>query len=134
MIGKSAFDLLVENLTALIKHGAFPDFFDSEGRTALMYAVMSNDMRLITYLVSCYKVTRFEVNNQDITGKTVAHYIVQPLSYGSYENVHLLEYLFAECNLNLDTKDSHGQTPLDLANTHKSQVMASSIRRCLGIE
>jgi ankyrin repeat protein len=115
MLDRASFDLLVTNLTLLVQYGGKPDFPDSEGRTALMYAVMSNDRRLVAYLVSNYKVSRFEVNGQDNSGKTVAHYLVQPLSYGSYENAALLEYLFAECNLVLDLKDINDRTPLDLA-------------------
>ena len=97
---------------------------DSEGRTALMYSVMTNDKRLNMHLVSAYKVSRFEVNTVDNQNKSIAHHIVNPLPYGSYENAKLLNMLYTDVNLKTDMTDSHYKTPLDYALLQSSGVLA----------
>lgn len=55
-----------------------------------MYAVSENAMELIDILL---KKKGIDVNKKDSQGKNVVHYVVNPLPYGSYENVALLEML-----------------------------------------
>jgi hypothetical protein len=55
-----------------------------------MYAVSENAMELIDMLL---KKKGIDVNKKDSQGKNVVHYVVNPLPYGSYENVALLELL-----------------------------------------
>jgi hypothetical protein len=83
--------LLKDNLKSLCAFGGKLDTPDSEGRTALMYATMENDARLLDFLTGSYKVSRFNVNGVDKEGKSVAHFIVNPLHYGTYENTELIE-------------------------------------------
>jgi len=55
-------NLLIKNLTQLVSSNAKVDLTDSEGRTALMYAVMENDDRLTDFLINSYKSSAYEIN------------------------------------------------------------------------
>jgi hypothetical protein len=55
-----------------------------------MYAVSNNAVEL-THILLAQK--GINVQQKDALGKTVVHYVVNPLPYGSYENVKLLELL-----------------------------------------
>ena len=70
----------------LIDLGANMDLVDSEGKSPLMYAVMSGDKRLVEWFVAKYASNEYNVNQQDLMGKSVAHYIVSPLPFGTYDN------------------------------------------------
>lgn len=50
------------------------------------------------------------LTGQDKSGKSVVHYVVSPLRYGSYENVALLNLLARE-GFNVQLKDGEGKTP-----------------------
>jgi hypothetical protein len=53
-----------------------------------------------------YRISNITLNRegQDLTGRSAIHMLVNPLKYGSYENVELLNYL-ADHHYNLNLKD-----------------------------
>jgi hypothetical protein len=51
---------------------------------------------------------------QDKTGKSAVHYVVNPIKFGSYENVNVLRSL-AKKGFNLKLKDANGKTPASYA-------------------
>ncbi len=75
-----------------------------------MHAVIQNDRDMVDMLSDLGNL-----DAQDREGKTVVHYVVNPLPFGSYENVDLLE-LLAKKGCKLDIKDSAGNTPLHYAH------------------
>ena len=50
----------------------------------------------------------------DKLGKTAMHHVVNPLKYGSYENVTLLKKM-NKCGFKWNIKDNEGKTPYDYA-------------------
>jgi hypothetical protein len=63
---------------------------------------MSNDKILINHLCDAFKIRKFEVNSVDKHGKSVIHYVVNPVAYGSYENNKLLSMLHKDLNMSVD--------------------------------
>lgn len=49
----------------------------------------------------------FNPNHIDSEGKNAIHYVVNPVEYGSYENVEILELLKA-AKISLSVKDNSG--------------------------
>jgi hypothetical protein len=58
----------------------------------------------------------------DKFGKSVVHYVVNPLQYGSYENTQLLKKVIKN-GFRWDLKDAEGKTPSDYALLQKSGIM-----------
>ena len=50
----------------------------------------------------------------DHEGKSAVHHVVNPIEYGSYENVEIFNLLIAN-NFDINVKDKKGCTPLDYA-------------------
>ena len=72
------------------------------------------------------------MNSKDNEGKTAVHYVVNPIGFGSYENVEILVQLHQH-GYKLDLKDNSGQTPLDYANQQSSGVLASKLSDFLNL-
>jgi len=53
---------LIANITGMVTNNGTLDAVDSEGRTALMYAVMNNDERITDFLINSLKTSRSEIN------------------------------------------------------------------------
>ena len=51
-----------------------------------------------------------DTNYTDINGKSIIHYVVSPFSYGSYENVVILNKLSEHFSLIIE--DKNGKSPL----------------------
>ncbi|XP_066280586.1 poly [ADP-ribose] polymerase tankyrase-like isoform X1 [Branchiostoma lanceolatum] len=73
-----------------------------------------------------------DLGAMDNKGWTVVHHLVQPMEYGSYENVEILELLHKE-GAPLDVKDKAGKTPLDYALGLGYMKLAEAINRLLGV-
>ena len=65
-----------------------------------------------------------DLSRQDNLGRTVVHYIVSPVSYGSYENEEFLEY-FLKFGFRGDLSDNDGLKPQDYAIQQSSGSMLS---------
>lgn len=61
----------------------------------------------------------------DKFGKSVVHYVVNPLRYGSYENSKLLKKVIKN-GFKWDLKDAEGKTPYDYALLQKSGIMRAA--------
>ena len=59
------------------------------------------------------------------------HYVVNPIGFGTYENVQILEELRL-AGYRFDLKDKDGLTPLDYASEQSSGVLAAKIKEGLG--
>lgn len=59
------------------------------------------------------------------------HYVVNPVGFGTYENVEILEEL-RKAGYRADLKDKEGCTPLDFANLQQSGVLANKLREIIG--
>lgn len=60
-----------------------------------------------------------DINHCDSQGKNAFHHVVNPMEYGSYENVDIAKLLIKKkCNVN--QKDATEKTPLDYAKLQES--------------
>jgi len=114
----------------LLKYGASIDGQDSRGRTPLMVAVCKNNMDAVQYLLS--KKPKPKMNIQDKSGKTVVHYVVNPLEFGSWENVDMLRLLI-QSGADPRIPDNDGKTPIYYAHLQGSRKMLREFN-CLGID
>jgi ankyrin repeat protein len=108
-----------ELLQVLLQHkGNGVSEKDSLGKTALIYAVCNNDVAMVHQLFTASvrpkdmpdvleNRTGIDPNVQDDQGKTALHYAVNPLAYGSYENVQLLT-LLVKSGADFTIKDNQG--------------------------
>lgn len=99
----------------LLSNGATFDRKDSKGRDVMSYAIENNDLALVKYLISHASAGKLLINTQDEEGKSAFHYVVNPVGFGSYENVQIFDEL-KKAGYKTDLKDISGQTPLDYAN------------------
>ena len=76
----------------LIQNGASINQKDSNGREALIYAVLENNFPILKMLCQDGG-NRIDKNLVDINGKSLVHYCVSLNNFGSYENKEMLNYL-----------------------------------------
>ena len=69
---------------------------------------------VVTILMDNKAALNVNTEAQDKAGKSPVHYVINPLPYGSYENVELLRLLHKN-GFNLKLKDAHGRTPASYA-------------------
>jgi ankyrin repeat protein len=81
------------NIAVLLRYQAKLNIQDTDGRDPLMYAVMENNEPLIRLLMDNKMHGPIGTDCQDKLGKSAAHYVVNPIRFGSYENVRILEEL-----------------------------------------
>jgi hypothetical protein len=80
-----------------------------------MYAVMKDDEALVDFLLQRKKIKRDKIRRaQDLKGKTAVHYVVNPIAFGSYENVKILRKLH-QFGFAMNVRDETGLTPLQYA-------------------
>lgn len=87
------FDIMKHNIIGLMEHGAKLNVVDSDGRDPCDYAIMQNNEDLLKMLLDNAKSGNINKSCQDKAGKSAAHYVVNPIKFGSYENVNMLKLL-----------------------------------------
>ena len=75
------------------------------------------------------KTSNIKLNATDHSGWTAIHYLVEPLEYGTYDNVHILKVL-AENGANIEAKLPNGSTPLTMA-LDGAPKLAAGLQRLL---
>jgi predicted DNA-binding WGR domain protein len=106
---------LLPTLEYLMLQGSTFDIRDSKQRDVMSYAIENNDLALVKFLISHAAIGKLMIDSQDKDGKSAVHYVVNPVGYGSYMNITILEEL-RKAGYRLDLKDKEGMTPLDYAN------------------
>lgn len=98
---------LIPTLDYLIKRGARFDIRDNKGRDVMSFAIEHNDITIVKFLLNNAKAKNLQINSKDNEGKTAVHYVVNPIDFGSYENVEILDQLHQH-GYKLDLKDNSG--------------------------
>ncbi len=93
------------NLIGLLEFGAKLDIVDSDGRDPIMHAIIKDNVMVLKILFENKKTLKFNTNGQDKAGKSAAHFVINPIRFGSYENVEILQLLH-HYGFNLNLKDS----------------------------
>ncbi|GAM25600.1 hypothetical protein SAMD00019534_087750 [Acytostelium subglobosum LB1] len=95
---------------------------DALGQTPLMHAVRMNNVEFVEILLTL----KANIAALDMDKKTVIHHVVNPTSYGSYENVKLLNLLAAK-GAPIDTVDIGNHTPNYYASQQDSGKMSTAL-------
>jgi ankyrin repeat protein len=103
------------NLIGLIEFGAKLDVTDSDGRDAIMWGIIIDNVMVLKMLFENKKALNFNPHGQDKAGKSATHFVINPIRYGSYENLEILGLLH-KYGFNLQIKDASGQTPAHYAS------------------
>lgn len=133
----------------LLGAGVNPNFSDGQQRTALMYAVKLNDLRMAKMLLnSSYdpdrdtdpygdgrragfkKTSAVDLTHRDIYGWTAVHHAVAPLPDCTYWWPGMLQ-LLAHAGAPLDTPDLNGVTPLQLAAARGVESLSLALQALL---
>ena len=94
----------IENLKWWISKGSNINETDSEGNSALIYAIKKNNKKIIKFILENEK---FDKNLKDKNGKNPIFYVVNPIEFGSYENIEILDFV---CNyFNINEEDNFGK-------------------------
>jgi ankyrin repeat protein len=88
----------------LIEAGSNVNEVDGLHRNSLYYAIYHNSNKTVKFLLQNKSLDKSHV---DTFGKNAIHYVVNPLEYGSYENVDILESL-KEAGYDINLKDKEG--------------------------
>ena len=121
------------NLIGLIEFGAKLNFTDSDGSDAIMHAIMKNNIMALKMMLENKQSLHPNTQGQDKAGKSAAHYVVNPVRFGSFENVEILKLLH-QYNFNLNLKDSANKTPVHYASEQESGVMLHELAKLLEIQ
>lgn len=125
-------EVMRNNLIGLIEFGAKLNVTDSDGRDPIMHAIMKDNVMVLKMLFENKKQLHLNPVCQDKAGKSAAHYVVNPVRFGSFENVEILELLH-KYGFNLQLKDSHGKTAAHYATEQESGVMVKALAKLLGL-
>ena len=131
VILKSASKSVLNIINWYINHGADLNEVDDQGRHALIYAITENSKKVAKFLLS--QKTNSPQRLSDHNGKTLLHYVVCPLEYGSYENIDMLKLIYQHFKELINTPDKHGRTPMFYAKRQDSGRMADALK-LLGAE
>lgn len=117
---------LVANLRGLLQRGAKFNVHDSDGRDAMSYAILDNNLGLVKFLIANGQLGLLVRDVQDRAGRSAAHFVVNPCKFGSYENVAILEEL-AAAGHELRSLDSAGKEPIQYAMDQESGALLGKL-------
>lgn len=126
-------EIMRNNLIGLVEFGARLDITDSDGRDAIMHAIMKDNGMVLKVLFENKSNLHINLAGQDKAGKSAAHYVVNPVRFGSYENVEILQLLHKQ-GFNLQLKDAQNKTPAHYASEQESGVMLKELARLVGLQ
>ena len=124
-------------LKELLENGADASIQDSEGKDALVHAVIRNHTNTFHYILNLLEEDEEEEEKKgeepkvrvalkkdqvDKNGKSLIHHIVNPLSFGSFENADLLKRAI-ESGFIANNRDNNGMTPYQYSLLQKSGVL-----------
>jgi len=81
------------NLIGLLEYGAKVDVTDSDGRDPIMHAIIKDNEMVLKLIFDNKKALLLNTEGQDKAGKSAAHFVINPVRYGSYENIEILKLL-----------------------------------------
>lgn len=121
------------NLIGLIEFGAKLNITDSDGRDPVMHAIMKDNTMALKMLFENKSNAHINLHGQDKAGKSAAHYVVNPVRFGSYENVEILQLLHKQ-GFNLQLKDAQKMQPAQYASQQESGVLLKELAKLVGME
>jgi len=124
-IAKDVEDPEFKMVNSMLGLGCDVNAVDEKGRNAIIYAIRMNNEKLLEFLLKSPKVTKDVVDND---GKTAVHHVVNPRTFGSFENVKILKCL-ASHKFPLNEKDQAGKVPMFYAQQQESEVMAKALKK-----
>lgn len=83
----------IENIIGLIENGAKLNRVDSDGKDPIMYTIQQNDIDTLKMFLDNKNQVHVNKECQDKAGKSACHYVVNPVPFGSFENVKILHLL-----------------------------------------
>ena len=122
---------LRHGIMGLLTQGARLNVRDSDGRDAMAYAVMSNNLTLVEFLISNREAGGLDPQVQDAARKSAIHFVVNPCRFGSYENTRILAKL-AEAGYELQARDASGKEPIEYARDQQSGVLLKKLAQLTG--
>ena len=84
------------------------DALDSLGFDAMVYAIKSNKVGFVQFLLDNKTVLNLKTDFKDPQGWSMMHHCVQPLCFGSFENTEILDKLY-RCGYPLESTNSDGK-------------------------
>ena len=135
MVGKSdelTQTRLKNSVLGMMNYNARLDVVDSDGRDAMSYAILHNNMDFAEFLIANKVEGNLKTDLRDVAGKTAAHLVVNPLPFGSYENRVLLKKL-SDAGYQMDVQDSQNKTPSDYAKHQGTGVLHKELCQILGV-
>eukprot|EP01113_Clastostelium_recurvatum_P021438 TRINITY_DN2540_c0_g1_i2.p1 TRINITY_DN2540_c0_g1~~TRINITY_DN2540_c0_g1_i2.p1 ORF type:complete len:2019 (-),score=594.67 TRINITY_DN2540_c0_g1_i2:668-6724(-) len=113
-----------ESVCLLLDSGVDVNVADQEGCTPLMYAARANNINIARLLIA----KKADVSAVDQQGRSVVHWIVSPLEFGSFENVRMLR-LVAKKGGPLDGADKAGQPPIHYASKQATGALQRELKK-----
>ena len=122
---KSAFT----RIKFLVSQGCDINYVDENGWGCLVYAIRQNDLQFFELLAGNCKPNMDILDNE---GKSLAHHVITPRIFGSYENTSMLDSL-KKFNGNMTVKDKKNRLPIQYAQLQESGVMLEKLKQ-LGVK
>jgi ankyrin repeat protein/predicted DNA-binding WGR domain protein len=113
-----------DDFVKLHEMGANINLGDSDGWTPLIHYIRQNNLVSVASLLQTFKIDTKVVDRE---GKTIVHHAVQQRTYGSYENIELLEFVIKHADIN--KPDNEGHTPLYYAKRQLSGRLAKVLEK-----
>ena len=126
-------DIMRKNILGLFQHGVTLNIVDSDGRDAMMHAIILNNKDLVQLLLDNKDQGQLNLSIKDKSGKTPVHYVVNPIKFGSYENVEILQLLF-KAGYNVNVKDNDNKAPIQYAQEQESGVLLNEFIKMLKLD
>jgi hypothetical protein len=86
-------EVMRNNLIGLLEFGAKLDVVDSDGRDPIMHAIIRDNAMVLRLMLENKKTLNLNTKAQDKAGKSACHYVINPVRFGSYENVEILQLI-----------------------------------------